>query len=111
MSSILDKNKLDIVIPKDDNNFTVLIIADHLDWKETKKHLQLLQDKINLYLSYIESGEIYEKYPESKNLEKKIRVVGQYPLNEEAYKFYDISKKIIRKAGFYLEFNLYTKSK
>ncbi|WP_370590617.1 DUF6572 domain-containing protein, partial [Xylophilus sp. ASV27] len=34
-----------------------LSIFDHLPWDT--EHLRLLQDKINVYLGFIESGEIY----------------------------------------------------
>ncbi|MDR6534474.1 DUF6572 domain-containing protein [Variovorax soli] len=41
-----------------------LSIIDHLPWDT--EHLRLLQDKINVYLGFIESGEIYVSYPSAK---------------------------------------------
>jgi hypothetical protein len=41
-----------------------LSIFDHLPWDT--EHLRLLQDKINVYLGFIESGEIYVSYPNAK---------------------------------------------
>ena len=38
-----------------------LIISDHLDWTEEGEHLLLLQSKLNSYLAFVESGEIYTK--------------------------------------------------
>lgn len=44
----------------------VLTITDHLSW-DMDFHLELLQDKINRYLQFIESGQIYEEYPQANN--------------------------------------------
>ncbi|WP_427309543.1 DUF6572 domain-containing protein [Cupriavidus sp. H39] len=41
-----------------------LNIVDSLPWDTA--HLQLLQAKINTYLGFIESGEVYSCYPEAK---------------------------------------------
>lgn len=48
-----------------DENKLVLMIADHLDWENELQHLSLLQDKINAYVSFIESGKIYSVYPDA----------------------------------------------
>ena len=37
----------------------ILTIYDHLDWSDTLAHQTVLQEKINTYLLFIESGEIY----------------------------------------------------
>lgn len=41
-----------------------LSIFDHLPWDT--EHLCLLQEKIKVYLGFIESGEIYGSYPNAK---------------------------------------------
>jgi hypothetical protein len=38
-----------------------LTIADALEWNAD--HLRLLQDKLNAYLAFVESGELYSVYP------------------------------------------------
>ena len=41
-----------------------LTISDHLEWDvNTKEHLFQLQEKLNCYLAFVESGEILETYP------------------------------------------------
>ena len=42
-------------------NEIILTISDHLEWGVTD-HLVKLQEKLNNYLSFIESGELYEAY-------------------------------------------------
>jgi hypothetical protein len=55
--------------PKTDE--VLLVITDHLEWtgedQPDKEHMLILQEKINRYLAFIESGEIYESY--QKNLD------------------------------------------
>ncbi|HEF1904183.1 TPA: hypothetical protein R9Y97_003511 [Bacillus cereus] len=64
--SILDKNKIDGIGKSMGENKLALMIADHLDWENELQHLALLQDKINAYVSFIESGQIYSVYPDAK---------------------------------------------
>lgn len=59
--SILDKDSIDMVNIEKDK--CVLIITDHLEWNN--EHLIILQHKINLYLHYIESEQIYTNTPEA----------------------------------------------
>jgi len=56
--SILDTNKIDIVATRPDSNIVKLVIADHLDWADMESHGRLLQDKINTYLAFVESGQM-----------------------------------------------------
>jgi hypothetical protein len=44
----------------------VLTITDSLDWESAEtEHIQMLQDKLNAYLRFIESGELLETYPDA----------------------------------------------
>ncbi|MDR1461157.1 MAG: hypothetical protein LBI78_05880 [Campylobacteraceae bacterium] len=78
----------------------ILTISDQIDWSEqTDNHLFLLQEKINSYLSFIESGEMIEVYPDAKNRKAVINVIYKYPLNKQAQEFYQKVEKIIENAG------------
>ncbi len=91
--SIEQRKVIDFVGVDEKANEVVLTISDHLDWDDPKSnHLFLLQDKINDYLAFIESGELLKKYPDSKGRNPVIQVYGQYPLNDVAKKFYEKSK-------------------
>jgi hypothetical protein len=81
-----------------------LIISDHLDWTEEGEHLLLLQSKLNSYLAFVESGEIYAKLPKAIGLKVVIEVMGKFPLSEEASKFYRLAGGAIKDAGFLLRF-------
>jgi hypothetical protein len=41
-----------------------LTVVDDLDWSDEQKHLLLLQEKQNVYLAFIESGEVFERLVE-----------------------------------------------
>lgn len=40
----------------------ILTISDHLEWANDE-HLLLLQEKLNTYIQFVESGELRESYP------------------------------------------------
>jgi hypothetical protein len=88
------------------HNRAVLTISDHLDWEEEGEHLLLLQDKLNHYLEFIQSGQLAEAKPEFKGLPVLIHVAAQYPLSEQAAKFYEMANGFVSGMGFMLEFDL-----
>lgn len=66
--SILEKDKIDGMGKEKDGKTLVLMISDHLGWDNEKDHLFLLQEKINMYLSFIENGQYTEVYKDFKPL-------------------------------------------
>jgi len=94
-----DKNVIDIVsIDKDDT--AVLTISDHLEWDTGNEHILILQDKINSYLGAIESGDLYDKYPNAKSKNIKIRVVAKYLPNKDGEQFLKQTKEFLKSAGY-----------
>jgi hypothetical protein len=84
-----------------------LTISDHLPWdKDEGEHLVILQDKLNAYLRFIESGEIFGKVPDARGRKIGITLVGKFPLSEKARLFFEQSQVAIKDAGFHLQFNL-----
>jgi hypothetical protein len=46
-----------------------LTISDHLPWEENEDdHLVLLQNKHDAYLRFIESGEVFKKVPDTRDV-------------------------------------------
>jgi Ni,Fe-hydrogenase maturation factor len=81
-----------------------LTIIDSLDWQNESEHLFMLQEKLNLYLSFIESGEIYETYPQSKNRTLKIGIRFKNQIPKACEVFLQRALEIITEAGFNLEY-------
>jgi len=57
----------------------------------------ILQEKINAYLGFIESGEIYQSYPKAAGRDIAIQVVRKYPMNSEAEAFAEKIRSALRK--------------
>ncbi|MGU5761569.1 DUF6572 domain-containing protein [Aeromonas hydrophila] len=102
--SIEDQDSMD-AIGVDEKGIVVLTISDHLEWDVD--HLYLLQDKINTYLVFIESGEIYETYPISKGRDFKINGVCKYEPSIEANEFLSQCTTAINQAGFQFGHEVY----
>jgi len=63
----VEETKLIDIISTDELGRVNLTISDHLDWKDSDKHQQILQAKLNSYLAFVENGELLEQYPDAKN--------------------------------------------
>ena|SRR6218665_3304705 len=83
--AITDPNKIDFISTQENNIF--LTISDHLDWEDPSFHLQALQTKLNSYIAFIESGEIYETYPYAKGRRLIIEITSPYGLSKEGTLF------------------------
>ncbi len=108
--AIDDPKIIDIIGLEDATDEVVLTISDHLDWDDTREHQQLLQDKLNKYLAFIESGELYEKYPKAKGRRPRIDVVFKYKPDIEGFSFLSKVKPIIENAGYGFRFELFSGS-
>jgi hypothetical protein len=72
----------------------VLTIADAYDWIDTRKHLKALQEKINAYLDYIESKDIYETYPNASGRDLRIDIIFREPPPESAIAFISAAREV-----------------
>ncbi len=90
-------------ISTDSNGDINLSISDHLEWDKENNHLYLLQEKINKYLSFIESGEIKDHVQNINDKSIIISVVYKHKPNEMALGFLEKSKQTIEQAGFYFK--------
>jgi hypothetical protein len=99
--TIEQHNVIDFVSIDRERN-TILTISDHLPWDVLKDHLWHLQEKLNAYLRFVESGEIHEKYPEAKDQPVIIDIALKYVAPTECQWFFTKSETAIRKAGFSL---------
>ena len=60
--SVVDRNVIDFGHEDDDK--VTICISDHIPWDAgiLRAHLEILQDKVNDYLDFIASGQIYEDF-------------------------------------------------
>jgi putative hemolysin len=80
----------------------VLTIADHLEWRDSKSHFDLLEKKIGAYLSFVSSGQLYEMLPEARGKEIRIELIHEHAPNEMVVNFFVAVEKQLKSMG--LEF-------
>ncbi|MEP7015056.1 MAG: DUF6572 domain-containing protein [Verrucomicrobiota bacterium] len=79
----------------------VLTLSDHLRWDDPDQVSQL-QDKLNEYLAFIESGEIYQTYPDAREREIEIQDVCKHlPTEGDGIPFIEHASEEIRRAGIH----------
>ncbi|MGA3979568.1 DUF6572 domain-containing protein [Ralstonia nicotianae] len=106
--SIVDSNVVDMIgVPSDDLSLVVMGISDHLDWGSgAQEHLLLLQEKINCYLRFVESGEIYDAFPSARGRRFVIEIIAKYEMNNESAKdFFVAAKRILEASGVELRYS------
>jgi hypothetical protein len=103
--TVEDIDKVDRLAFNRTNGDVLLVISDHLDWDENEgEHLLALQGKLNTYLEFVESGQLYAKYPRAIGKKIIFFVVGKFPLSDEASKLYRLAGKAIQDYGYSLQF-------
>lgn len=100
--SVEDADTIDFVGIERGTGTVVLTISDHLDWSNDDVHVAILQTKINTYLSFIESGEIYDSYPDSRGRAVRIDLVLRDSPSIAGAQFLEQVQEIVRGAGFEL---------
>ncbi|MFF2088873.1 DUF6572 domain-containing protein [Paenibacillus sp. NPDC058174] len=106
--SVLDKNKIDGIGKSESENKLALMIADHLDWENELEHLTLLQDKINAYVSFIESGQVYNFYPDAKSVDGFIfDLMFRYEPTENCNKLLEFFSKSTQDLKIEFEINVF----
>lgn len=92
-----DTNKIDFISTNEST--VVLTIADSLEWGNPE-HLFNLQEKLNTYLRFIESGELLEAYPEAQGKKLKIDVKLEHAPDKEGIEFLAKCTDAVISAGY-----------
>ncbi|MEK4424975.1 DUF6572 domain-containing protein [Solibacillus sp. FSL K6-1523] len=88
--SIIETDKIDAIGISKDGEGLILMLADHLDWKNEAEHLTLLQDKINAYLGFIESNQHSDTYQDRVFEYYIIDVRFKYKATANCLKFFEV---------------------
>lgn len=97
--AITEINQID-AIGKEGNKLRLMII-DFLDWKYEDLHLEMLQDKINNYLTFIESKQYISEYGDCYE-EKIIDIYFQEEITENCSKFLNVISSKIKEEKIYI---------
>jgi hypothetical protein len=63
-----------------------------MDWSDMMRHLWLLQEKLNSYIWYIDSGQYEEKYSNVKRIELRVSFLFEEP--ELCYELLEKAKQV-----------------
>jgi hypothetical protein len=100
--SIEDTDTVDFISVSPDQR-VVLSISDHLEWDSENRHLLQLQQKLNAYLRFIESGEMLEKYPDAAGRPITIQLVTLHePDTTDAHEFLARVRRTLAQSGYSL---------
>jgi hypothetical protein len=103
--TIEQTDKIDFVSVSDAGELT-LSISDHLDWEDSGRHLVLLQDKLNAYLRFIESGELGEKFPHAVGKPIIINLVAKFDLSKQGSSLIAQAREVLSAAGYELRIEM-----
>lgn len=106
MSTIEQSDVIDFLTIADTGSVD-LVMVDPLDWSDVHAHIFALQKKLDRYLDFVESGEVFERFRKlghevARGTPIKITVVARYPLPDEPRAFFDYAQGIVIKSGIQL---------
>lgn len=107
--SIAETKQIDGLAQVEKTGDLVVLIVDHLSWI-VPQHLKLLELKIDTALQFVQSGQIFQKYPnEKKRFEnKEIKIIFQlvlkYPPHKEIQKNLSLIYNILQTVGIQFEY-------
>lgn len=94
-------------------NALCLLLTDHLDWVTNDEntlseydHLMLLQNKINAYISYLESKQYEQQYPDITFNMAVIEIHFKYGITENCEKFLNSVQDQIGQYGIKIEVHI-----
>ena len=102
--AIDNPNVIDGMAIDKERNILVLLLTDHLAWEGEEAlseydHLNLLQDKINSYISFLESEQYKENYPAESFAMAVIEIHFKYSITENCEKFLNAVQNQIGELG------------
>ena len=107
--SIVDNKTVDGIALTDDNNGIILLIADHMDWRDEYQHLVMLQEKINVYITFLEQKQYEDIYKGENITYGIIEIHFLYSLTANAEKFLQsVQNQVAELSSFMEERTTYT---
>jgi len=104
--TIEEAGKVDIVALPRNRREVILLVADHLPWSDDEQgrleHVYLLQEKLNSYLRYVESGELYRDFPDAKGRKVVFLVGHKHEIPEDVISLLERMREILADAGIVL---------
>lgn len=91
-------NTVDAIGIESHSDKVVLTIIDSHLWNDDE-HLFLLQEKINTYLRFVESGELVQSYEKARNRNVAINILLKFLPDPKGNIFLQKAKEVVESAG------------
>ena len=106
--SVLETDVIDYIYLDDRDETPVLVVSDPLTWRppEDQRHLDMLRDKLNAQIAFIETGQIKTVWPQFDGRPVRVEVVARCPLMGVANAFYAQAARVMTEANMELRFQL-----
>jgi Family of unknown function (DUF6572) len=110
--SIEDTNQIDLIAVRPGSPVVSLVINDHLDWDDVGAHCLLLEEKLNAYIAFVESGQLARQHePElPADYTVEVHLAAQHPPPRAARPFLARAGQILAAVGMALVTDLSTAS-
>lgn len=106
--SVEQTNIIDLVALDVEMGRLVLTISDHLEWfEDCTEHLLVLQEKLNAYLRFVESGEVLLSHPKAKGKPILIDVIMKHPPTFQGVKFLEDVRILVEGAGIMFNYRVF----
>jgi hypothetical protein len=102
--SVVETDVIDAIGLEKEAQRVFLSIIDALVWDAEDVHLYTLQEKINTYLHFIESGELDKALPDGKGFDIAIELILKHMPSEQAVTFFDKTTQILLDKGIIFVF-------
>ena len=101
--SVVDNKMVDGAGLTDDKGI-ILLITDHVDWRDEYQHLVMLQEKINAYITFLEEKQYEEIYKEAEIAYGVIEIHLLHNLTDNAKKFLQVVQNQVAELGIKIQY-------
>lgn len=88
--NIESTDTIDTLAYREQSGMLILQLADGMDWSDSERHFELLREKLDTYIWYIDSKQYEEKYPKVQRIELRVKFVFKEP---------EVCIRLLEKAG------------
>jgi hypothetical protein len=107
--SVHETDTVDYIYLEDASDEPVLVVSDPLGWTppEEEPHIELLTEKLNTQIAFVNSGQIVQVWPEFRDGKVVwVEVAGRCALSARAEDFYHHAGRVLAEANMRLRFML-----
>jgi hypothetical protein len=80
----------------------VLSLLDSWPWSKEREHLLALQAKLNSYIAFVESDQIWEQYPGARGKRVIIDVISRFEIPEAGLQLLEVAARACAELGIEL---------